>query len=119
MGAKRRTRRTHAAHSAHHYVYVVKLDGGVLNHRAFRNANPQHHPLKACVYVGMTGVAPEARFAQHRRGYKSARFVERYGIKLLPHLYERYNPMPYREAVDREKQLAQDLRRLGFAVWQH
>lgn len=105
--------------SRHHCVYVVKLDGAVLNHRRFRDANPAHNPLKACVYVGMTGLTPETRFAQHKRGYKSGKYVEQYGEKLLPHLYERYNPMTYREAARREALLARHLRRLGFAVWQH
>ena len=93
MGVKRRVPARDADAARHYHVYVVRLDGAILNHRAFRDANPSHNPLKACVYVGMTGVAPEARFAQHKRGYKSARYVQRYGIKLLPHLYEQYNPM--------------------------
>ncbi|MGD8726790.1 MAG: hypothetical protein PVH40_04045 [Gemmatimonadales bacterium] len=103
----------------HYYVYVIKLDGAVLNHRKFTEANPQHHPLKACVYVGMTGLTPRERFAQHKRGYKSGKYVHRYGTKLLPQLYERYNPMTYEEAVERERLLADHLRRQGFAVWQH
>ncbi len=103
----------------HYHVYVVKLDAAVLNHRKFRDANPQHHPLKACVYVGMTGLSPRERFAQHKRGYKSGRYVRQYGLNLLPHLYERYNPMTYDEAVERERILADHLRKLGFAVWQN
>ncbi len=105
--------------SRHYHVYVIKLDGAVLNHRQFREANPRHHPLKACVYVGMTGRSPKERFAQHRRGYKSGKYVQEYGLKLLPHLYERYNPMTYAEAVEREKHLADHLRKQGFAVWQN
>ncbi len=102
----------------HYHVYVVKLDGAVLNHSRFRVANPRHHPLKACVYVGMTGLTPERRFAQHKRGYKSGKYVDRYGEKLLPHLYERYNPMTFEQAARREQLLARHLRRQGFAVWQ-
>lgn len=102
-----------------YHVYVVKLDGAVLNHAKFRDANPGHNPLKACVYVGMTGLSPEARFRDHKRGHKANSYVRRYGVKLLPHLYERYNPMTYREAVAREQLLAEHLRTLGFAVWQH
>jgi len=114
----RRTRTAEAA-ARHYHVYVVKLDGAVLNHRRFREANPGHHPLKACVYVGMTGLTPEERFAQHKRGHKSGKYVERYGEKLLPRLYERYNPMSFDEAARREALLARHLRRQGFAVWQH
>ncbi len=104
---------------AHYHVYVIKLDGGVLNHRKFKEANPQHHPLKACVYVGMTGLSPKERFAQHKKGYKSGKYAHQYGVKLLPKLYERYNPMAYKEAVERERLLADHLRRQGFAVWQN
>jgi len=103
----------------HYHVYVIKLDGAVLNHRRFREANPQHHPLKACVYVGMTGLSPHERFAQHKRGYKSGRYVREYGHKLLPHLYERYNPMTFEDAARRERRLAARLRAQGFAVWQN
>jgi hypothetical protein len=103
----------------HHHVYVIKLDGAVLNHGKFREANPNHHPLKACVYVGMTGLSPAERFAQHKRGYKSGKYAHAYGEKLLPHLYERYNPMTFDEASEREEWLAARLRAQGFAVWQH
>ena len=107
------------ARRAHHSVYVIKLDDAVLNERKFREANPQHHPLKPCVYVGSTGVSPERRFAQHKRGYKANRYVELYGVRLLPELYEPYNPMPYRDAVEQETFLANELRHQGLAVWQH
>jgi len=103
----------------HHSVYVIKLDDAVLNERKFREANPQHHPLKPCVYVGSTGTTPERRFAQHKRGYKANRYVRQYGRHLLPELYAPYNPMPYREAVAQEMFLAEELRHQGFGVWQH
>ena len=113
------TKNRATAANRHYRVYVIKLDGAVLNHRKFRDANPHHHPLKACVYVGMTGLTPEQRFAQHKRGYKSGRYAHEYGEKLLPHLYERYNPMTFGEATEREQWLAERLRGQGFAVWQH
>lgn len=121
MGAKRRKgiATDRAVRHEHYHVYVIRLDGAVVNHKPFRDANPQYHPLKACVYVGMTGLSPEERFRQHKRGYKSGRYVQRYGERLLPHLYERYNPMTYREAVRHEKRLAAHLRALGFGVWQN
>ncbi len=121
MGAKPRRRAPAAAATGrdHYHVYVIRLDGAVVTHKPFRDANPGHHPLKACVYVGMTGLTPEERFHQHKRGYKSGKYVERYGERLLPHLYERYNPMTFGEAVRREKRLAEHLRALGFGVWQN
>jgi hypothetical protein len=66
----------------------------------------------------MTGLTPEERFRNHKRGHKANSYVQRYGIKLLPHLFERYNPMTYEEASVREELLAERLRKQGFAVWQ-
>ena len=42
--------------------------------------------------------------------------LERYGIRLLPELYEYLNPMPFDAAAQMEKDLAEDLRRAGFTV---
>ncbi|HOY58091.1 MAG TPA: hypothetical protein PK640_08125, partial [Verrucomicrobiota bacterium] len=69
-----------------------------------------------CVYVGMSGLTPEERFANHKRGIKAAGVVERYGLRLLPELYAHLNPMPYEAAVQMEKDLAEDLRREGYSV---
>ena len=45
----------------HHNVYVVELSPEVLQHARFRKANPDYDAVKPCVYVGMTGLSPEAR----------------------------------------------------------
>ena len=71
---------------------------------------------KPCVYVGMTGLTPEERFANHKAGTKAAWVVTRYGLRLLPELYEHLNPMPYQAAAEMEKDLAEDLRRAGYTV---
>ncbi len=72
--------------------------------------------MKSCVYVGMTGLSPEERFANHKAGIKAASIVKRYGIDLLPELYEHLNPMPFGAAVQMEMDLAEDLRRPGYTV---
>ena len=100
-------------------VYVVRLKKTILNSKRFREANPQHDPRKPCVYVGLTGRTPEERFAQHRAGYKAARYVTQHGVTLIKRLYERYNPMTYEEAAKMEVRLAERLRRRGYAVWQN
>ena len=41
-----------------------------------------------------------------------------YGLRLLPGLYDRYNPMPYAAARDREVELGIALRAAGYGVWQ-
>jgi hypothetical protein len=73
---------------AHHNLYVVELRSEIFeNERRFSEANPQWSPEKPCVYVGMTGLSPEERFQKHLQGEKDARFVHKYGLRLLPDLY--------------------------------
>ena len=100
----------------HHNVYVVLLDPAVGKNRKVRAANPKRVAKKPCVYVGMTGLSPEERFANHKAGIKSAWAVNRHGLRLLPELYAHLNPMPFDAAVQMEMDLAEDLRRAGYTV---
>ena len=70
---KRRTYRKLLAQPQpeHHHVYVVLLDPAVGRLRAVRAANPKRDPKKPCVYVGMTRLAPEEHFANHKAGTKA------------------------------------------------
>ena len=115
---KRRTLQKVRAKSPphHHNVYVVLLDPAAGKLRKFRAANPNRDPKKPCVYVGMTGLDPQTRLANHRAGIKAASVVRKYGIRLLPELYDHLNPMPFAAAAEMEKDLAEDLRRVGFTV---
>src|SRR5919107_1942204 len=70
----------------HHVVYVVYL------------RNPKGDG-KAGTYVGMTGLTPEQRFANHKAGIKAASVVRKYGERLVPVLYEHLNPMRYDDAL--------------------
>jgi hypothetical protein len=101
-----------------HHVYVVLLSERVWNERSFRKANPEHDIAKPCVYVGMTGLDPDLRFDRHMAGVQANRFVQQYGLRLMPELYEVYNPMPYEAARDMEVELAIGLREAGYGVWQ-
>ncbi|HEX5633017.1 MAG TPA: hypothetical protein VFX50_07300 [Gemmatimonadales bacterium] len=89
---------------AHHSVYVVYL------------RNPRGDG-KAGFYVGMTGLAPEQRFANHKAGIKAAGVVRRFGERLVPRLYAHLNPMPYAKAVLMEVELAESLRKRGYQVF--
>jgi hypothetical protein len=115
---KRRTLRKFSCGraKAHHHVYVVLLDPAVCKLRKVQLANPDRDPAKPGVYVGMTGLTPEERLANHRRGIKSSSLAKRYGIRLMPELYAHLNPMPYEAAVQMEKDLSEDLRRAGYTV---
>ena len=64
----------------------------------------------------MTGLTPEQRFTDHKKGIKAAALVKRCGIRLLPELYAHLNPMPFEAAAQMEKDLAEDLRRARYTV---
>ena len=100
----------------HHYVYVVLLDPKVAEHPSVQRLNPRRDPAKPCLYVGMTGLDPAERFANHRRGYKSSWVVKKYGLRLLPEFYACFNPMPFHAAAEMEAGLAEDLRAEGYTV---
>jgi hypothetical protein len=102
----------------HYHVYVIELSREVLYERRFKKANPDYVTGKLCVYVGMTGLNPDLRFDKHKAGIQSNRFVKEFGLRLLPQLYEMYNPMPYDGARDMEVELAIGLREAGYGVWQ-
>ena len=104
------------AEEFHHSVYVILLSDRVLKERSLLRLNPRRDPAKPCVYVGMTGLPVDHRFENHKNGYKSARLVKRYGVRLLPELFAHLNPMPFEAAAQMEKDLTEDLRREGYTV---
>src|SRR5215213_7107009 len=85
---------------ADHFVYVVLLED---RRRACRWG----------LYVGETSRDPDLRFDQHKTGYKASRFVNRFGVRLLPELTQHLNPMRRWEAVDLEEALAEAFRTAG------
>jgi hypothetical protein len=97
---------------------VIELSKDVMYEGRFRKANPDYLVGSPCVYVGMTGLDPDVRFDKHKAGMQSNRFVQEFGLRLLPDLYEIYNPMPYDAARTMEVELAIDLRESGYGVWQ-
>jgi hypothetical protein len=116
MRRRRRASNEPAEPAFHHHVYVILLDAKAAKHPSVLRANPNRDSAKPCVYVGMSGLPPEHRFENHKHGYKAAWVVEKYGVRLLPELYEHLNPMPFDAAVQMEMDLAEDLRRDGYTV---
>lgn len=94
------------------------FSGPTLYEGKFRKANTDYVTGKPCVYVGMTGLDPDVRFDKHKAGIQSNRYVQHYGLRLLPKLYEVFNPMPYDGACEMEVELAIGLREEGYGVWQ-
>jgi len=102
----------------HYHVYVVQLSDEVWNASRFRRANPDYRLGKPFVYVGMTGLDPDVRFDKHKAGIQANTFVRDHGLRLLPGLYEKYNPMTYDAARTMEVELGIALRAAGYGVWQ-
>ena len=116
---KTRTKRKKGKPAKTFNVYVVELDKEVLSIPKFVKANPDHDPNKACFYVGMTGLTPQERYENHKAGHKANRYVRKYGLWLRKKMYQKHNPMTRNDAVEKEKDLAEELRAKGHAVWQH
>lgn len=106
------------ARRPHYHVYVVLLSPEVLTRARFRKANPGYVDGKPCVYVGMTGLDPDVRFDKHKAGLQANRYVQQFGLRLMPEIYAAYNPMKYDDARDMEVEVAIDLREGGYGVWQ-
>ena len=100
----------------HHCVYVVELDPEVRKKRKLQKLNPDFDPEQPCLYVGMTGLSPEERFANHKAGRKASPEVRDYGVRLLPELTVDLNNLSYEDAVKAEADLAYYLRREGYFV---
>jgi hypothetical protein len=108
-------------------VYVIELSKKVFSeNRKFREANPQFNGVLECLYVGMTSKTPKERFEQHKTGYRnkkgvnlSSSIVRKYGLYLRPSLYEHYNKkgLTREQALELEKKLSMELRKMGYAVW--
>ena len=101
-----------------YYVYVIELDPEVQQSKKFRMRNPKMKQKKLCVYVGQSYHKTFTRFKQHKDGYKSNSFVKRFGTRLLPKLYRKYNPIKTREHAEAiEEKLTNKLRSKGYGVW--
>ena len=77
----------------------------------FLRSNPGyvHGKPRICV-----GIDPDVRFDKHRAGIQSNRFVQEFGLRLLPPLYALYNPLTYDEARSVEVELGIGMRESGY-----
>ena len=117
--AQKQPRKPPVMQRGHHYsVYVIELAPEIWNIARFRRCNPDYLLGKPFVYVGMTGLDIDQRFDKHKAGIQCSRYARDFGLRLLPRLYEMYNPMPYEGARDMEVELGIALREAGYGVWQ-
>jgi len=66
------------------------------------------------LYIGQTSRDPDWRFDQHKSGYRASRAARRFGVCLLPQLYEHLNPMQQWESLEVEAALADKFREVGI-----
>lgn len=98
---------------ARYSVYVIELEQRLCIGSGCFSRNGRRP-----VYVGQSAVTPEARFLQHKQGYKASRFVRNYGVCLRPQLSKGCGPYSSRaEALEAEAQLAQRLKKQGYCVF--
>src|ERR1700712_1166743 len=104
-GARRAARTLRASTvgtaGARHSVYIILL-------------HDSSFPERWRLYVGQTSRDPDWRFDQHKAGYKASRAARRFGVRLLPELFEHLNPMRQWEALDLEAALADAFRAAGI-----
>jgi hypothetical protein len=99
-----------------HSVYVIELDPAIREEARARRDNPEADPEMPCVYVGQTSKSPEERLKQHLAGYRCSKWARDYGVRLLPQLYQRHNPLTELESFWREDSVARALRAKGYTV---
>ena len=101
-----------------YYVYVIELDNSVGKIVKFRKQSPNFLFGSRCFYVGQSAHPPTTRFKQHKDGYKSNTYARKFGIKLVPEFYEKYNPIPTRkDAEELDSYVVNNLRKKRFGVW--
>lgn len=93
-------------------VYVIELDAEAC---ADRRSDCDGTCDKTPVYVGETAHGAEHRFAQHRDGDGSSRWVRNYGLRLRPDLAGSHGEVDSREASKAaEAEQAEALRQTGL-----
>ncbi len=101
QAATRRLRATtRGARGGGHALYVALLED-------------RRRECRWGLYVGETSRDPDIRFDQHKTGYKASRWVNRFGVRLLPDLVTHLVPLRRWEAIELEAALAEELRRAG------
>lgn len=92
-------------HSGGHYLYIVLLQ------------KVPDIPDGNALYVGETYLKPEKRFQNHKDGHKASRWVKKYGVQLLPNLYNHLIPLQREEAERLEYEIAEALKQEGIPVY--
>src|SRR4029450_13377521 len=91
-------------------VYVVLLDEYVGTLPQMRRRNPKRDPSKPYVYVGVTPLRVGNRFDFHGATSEHEWRLHKFGVRLMPELYDSLRPMTCKRALQTAKNLADGLR---------
>jgi hypothetical protein len=91
-------------------IYVVLLDPYIGTLPQMRRRNPKRDPSKPCVYVGLTSLPVNGRFDFRRATPEHEWRLHKFGVRLMPELYDSLRPMTCKQALQTAKELADDLR---------
>jgi len=97
--------KTHKKPGVQNRVYIVLLKGVAKKRPGY------------ALYVGRTTHKPEVRFQQHKDGHKASKYVKKYGVRLLPELFEHLNPMSNAESIELEVSIAEALKKAGVPTY--
>ena len=97
-------------------VFVVLLDEYVATLPQMRRRNSKRDPSKPYVYVGLTSLPLDRRFDFRRAAPWHEWRLHKFGVRLMPELYDSLHPMTCKQALQKAKELADDLRAKGFGV---
>ena len=97
-------------------IYVVLLEDYIGTLPQMRRRNPKRDLSKPCVYVGLTSLSVDRRFDFRQATPKHEWRLHKFGVRLMPELYDSLHPMTRKEALQVAKNLADDLRAKGFSV---
>ena len=82
-----------------------------------RRRNPKRDPSKPYVYFGLTSLPVDRRFDFRRATPEHEWRLHKFGIRLMPELYDSLHPMmTCEQALQTAKKLVDDLRAKGFGV---
>ena len=97
-------------------IYVVLLDDYVGTLPQMRRRNPKRNLSKPCVFVGLTPLRVDRRFDFRRATPEHEWRLHKFGVRLMPELYDSLHPMTCKQALQAAKELADYLKAKGFGV---
>lgn len=97
-------------------VYVIRLLPEVRDTKKMLESNSSETEPKEFLYVGMTNLSIDQRVKNHLSGYKSCKLVKKYFREVWRERCE--TNLSYERAIERERELAEELRREGYWVYQ-